>query len=36
VVALEEFLSRMPGFRHARPEEKWHGIGRLTLELATS
>jgi hypothetical protein len=26
----------MPGFRHARPEEKWHGIGRLTLELATS
>jgi cytochrome P450 len=34
VVALEEFLSRMPGFRHARPEEKWHGIGRLTLELA--
>lgn len=33
VVALEEFLSRVPGFRHARPEEKWHGIGRLTLEL---
>ncbi len=35
VVALEEFLSRVPGFRHARPEEKWHGIGRLTLELVT-
>jgi cytochrome P450 len=34
VVALEEFLSRMPAFRHARPEEKWHGIGTLTLELA--
>jgi cytochrome P450 len=35
VVALEEFLSCVAGFRHARPEEKWHGIGHLTLELVT-
>jgi cytochrome P450 len=35
VVALEEFLTRAPGFRHARPEEKWHGIGPLTLQLET-
>ena len=34
VVALEEFLAAMPGFSHARPEEKWHGIGRLTLQTA--
>jgi cytochrome P450 len=34
VVALEEFLSDVPGFSHAQPEEKWHGIGRLTLQLA--
>jgi cytochrome P450 len=34
VVALEEFLSGVPGFSHAQPEEKWHGIGRLTLQLA--
>jgi cytochrome P450 len=34
VVALEEFLSCVPGFSHAQPEEKWHGIGRLTLRLA--
>jgi cytochrome P450 len=33
VVALEEFISRMPPFRHAQPAEKWHGIGALTLEL---
>jgi cytochrome P450 len=35
VVALEEFLSRVPGFRHAEPAEKWHGIGPLTLELGS-
>jgi cytochrome P450 len=34
VVALEEFLAGMPAFRPGQPEEKWHGIGRLTLELA--
>ena len=34
VVALEEFLAAMPGFSHAQPEEKWHGIGRLTLQTA--
>jgi cytochrome P450 len=34
VVALEEFLSCVPGFSHAKPEEKWHGIGPLTLQLA--
>jgi len=34
VVALEEFISAVPGFSHAQPEEKWHGIGRLTLQLA--
>jgi cytochrome P450 len=34
VVALQEFLSAMPGFSHAKPDEKWHGIGRLTLSLA--
>jgi cytochrome P450 len=34
VVALEEFLSGVPAFGHAQPEEKWHGIGRLTLQLA--
>jgi cytochrome P450 len=33
VVALEEFLSGVPEFSHAQPEEKWHGIGRLTLRL---
>jgi cytochrome P450 len=35
VVALEEFLCCMPAFRHAQREEKWHGIGQLTLELVT-
>jgi cytochrome P450 len=34
VVALEEFLAAMPEFSHARPEEKWHGIGPLTLQTA--
>ncbi len=33
VVALEEFLSAVPGFSHAQAGEKWHGIGRLTLRL---
>lgn len=33
VVALEEFISAVPGFSHAQPAEKWHGIGRLTLQL---
>jgi cytochrome P450 len=33
VVALEEFLCCVPGFSHAQPEEKWHGIGPLTLKL---
>jgi cytochrome P450 len=33
VVALEEFISGVPGFSHAQPEEKWHGIGPLTLRL---
>jgi len=36
VVALEEFLCGVPGFSPARPEEKWHGIGPLTLRLARS
>ena len=34
VVALEEFISGVPGFGQAQPEEKWHGIGPLTLRLA--
>jgi cytochrome P450 len=34
VVALEEFISGVPGFSPARPDEKWHGIGPLTLRLA--
>jgi cytochrome P450 len=34
VVALEEFISGVPAFSHAQPEEKWHGIGRLTLQIA--
>jgi cytochrome P450 len=34
VIALEEFLAVVPGFSPARPEEKWHGIGPLTLRLA--
>lgn len=34
VIALEEFLSCVPGFSHANPDEKWHGIGPLTLQLA--
>jgi cytochrome P450 len=33
VVALEEFISAVPGFSPAQPEEKWHGVGRLTLRL---
>jgi hypothetical protein len=35
-VALQEFISGVPAFSHAQPEEKWHGIGRLTLQLARS
>jgi cytochrome P450 len=34
VVALEEFLSAVPGFSHAQPGEQWHGVGRLTLRMA--
>jgi cytochrome P450 len=33
VIALEEFISGVAGFSQARPEEKWHGIGPLTLQL---
>jgi cytochrome P450 len=36
VIALQEFISGAPAFSHAQPDEKWHGIGRLTLQLARS
>jgi cytochrome P450 len=36
VIALEEFIAGTPAFSHAQPDEKWHGIGRLTLRTARS
>jgi len=36
VIALEEFIAGVPAFSHAQPDEKWHGIGRLTLRLTRS
>jgi cytochrome P450 len=36
VVALEEFICGVPAFSPAQPDEKWHGIGRLTLQLTRS
>jgi cytochrome P450 len=33
VVALEEFLKRIPSFTLANPDEPWHGVGPLTLRI---
>ncbi|MYU11091.1 cytochrome P450 [Streptomyces sp. SID8361] len=33
IVALEEFLVAVPAFSLADPDEKWHGVGPLTLKI---